>query len=300
MRGLALGLCLSIVLVASVASGLSFSVVYEDQANGAGVGFDDPLLGALRRGTLEAALGVVSSNIQMPGSIDIGILASEVDGAGFLARAGPYYFVDFPGYQNGFAYIHAALALDPAPDLPDAEVQFDFGYSWNSELDQPAEFEFDLMSVALHEITHTLGFLSVLQEDGQSALGENTYGFYDSFLQRGDGSWLFDAEGYFLGSAADLVSNDIFFAGANASAANGGSPVQIFAPSTFYPGSSLSHLNDPGAVTSYSVGPGDIRRSFSAIELGVLEDLGWNVVPEPTEGILLGLGLAGLASTRRR
>jgi hypothetical protein len=48
----------------------------------------------------------------------------------------------------------------------------------------------------------------------------------------------------------------------------------------------------------YAVGAGDVRRTYSAVEKGILADIGWSVVPEPGTGLLIGLGLLGLSRRR--
>ena len=48
----------------------------------------------------------------------------------------------------------------------------------------------------------------------------------------------------------------------------------------------------------YSIGPGQDRRSYSDIELGILQDIGWTVVPEPGPALKLCFGLVGLARRR--
>ena len=95
-------------------------------------------------------------------------------------------------------------------------------------------------------MTHTLGYLTALDSTGNSELSGGNPGVYtvfDSLRARGDGTSLFGAGGTFTGTAADLVSEDVFFTGTNASLAYGG-PVPIYAPSTFAAGSSIGHLDN--------------------------------------------------------
>ena len=71
--------------------------------------------------------------------------------------------------------------------------------------------------MTLPEITHSLGFLS----RGQQHFGGNpgVLSLLDSFLERGDGTALFSAGGNYDGTAADLISDDAYSNGPNATAA---------------------------------------------------------------------------------
>lgn len=302
----------AVMLIPGACEGaITWNVTFEDVVNSTNVGFDDPVLGATRRATFLSAFDYLNTILDENGSADILVKASQTDGSGFLAAAGPYFFTSPFGFQNGFVFEHATTGMDPSGSVPDATITFDFGYTWNSETDDPTGSEFDLLTVALHEITHTLGFLSLVDKDGNSLLGgmnPGVFSVYDSFLERGDGTKLFSAGGNFDGSSADLTSNNVFFGGPNAEAANGGNAVKVYAPNTFAPGSSISHIQlGIGEVMQYSVGKGIKRRAFTAQEVGILRDIGWtiaassNPIPEPMSAVVWSvLAVAGLVVHRRR
>ncbi len=97
----------------------------------------------------------------------------------------------------------------------------------------------------------------------------------------------------------------LFFDGANAVAANGGNPVGLFTPNPYEEGSSVSHIDDDnpafmGLLMLAATEEGPAARMYSPIEVGILTDLGYDVIPEPSTGVLLGLGLLGLAARGRR
>jgi hypothetical protein len=89
------------------------------------------------------------------------------------------------------------------------------------------------------------------------------------------------------------TDNPVYFDGAAAKAANGGSDVAIYAPTTYSSGSSLSHLDEstfPNALMSPSIGLGQEIRQPTSLEWAMMTDMGWQIVPEPgTVGMLLGL-----------
>ena len=292
----------------SASAGLiTWNVNFADVTNNTGVGFDDATKGAARRQTFLEVLDYLGSVLDETGTVDLDILASQTDGSGFLASAGPYFFSGPAGFRNGFVYDHLKNGSDPTSLVPDATVTFDFGYTWNSETDTPTGSEFDLYTVALHEMSHAIGYMSLIQPDGTSDISggdPGVYSVYDSFLELGDGTDLFGAGGDFLGSASDLTSGNVYFNGANAALAYGG-PVPVYAPSTFQSGSSIAHLaNSVTSLMNYSVAPGVSKRLYSSVDLGVLKDIGWNIstVPEPSTMCLILCMVGGwfAAPIRRR
>jgi len=308
MRYFFLVALLCTTLCAPVQADISWNVVYDDGASAIGFGTANAE-GATRRATFEAALGYISSVLDTPNDVtlDYTVNASQTDGTGFLAQAGTSFFLN-NGFTNGVLFEHAQTGIDPSGGV-DGSARFDFGYNWNSEVDTPTGGEYDLFTVALHEVTHSLGFLSLMQSNGDSSFGGNpgTYSVLNSFLELGDGTALFAAGGNFIGTAADLISDDLFFNGANATAANGGNRVKTYAPVMFASGSSLSHVDTdtyPLAVMTAAVASGIEKKTYSAIDLGILQDIGWNInafaVPEPGSMTLFAMGVSTLLFRRRR
>ncbi len=304
-------LALGALVVSPVQAAFNWNFTYNDVVNNTNVGFDDPTFGAPRRATFEAVANYVSSTLDGSGTIDFTLNNSQTDGGGALASAGTLYFTSPNGFSNGILFQHASTGTDPLGGTHDGSATFDFGYNWNSETDAPAGSEFDLYTVSLHELTHALGFASLADANGDSQIsGGNpgVYGVFDSFLERGDGTALFSTTGgaTFEGTAGDLTSEDVFFDGPNARASNGGQPIKMYAPSPYEPGSSISHIDSSlgFAVMTPSIAPGVEKRTYSAQDLGILQDVGWTVapelVPEPSGTALLALGAVVLFVRRRR
>ena len=287
---------------------ISWNVTYADGNSAVGFGLGNAV-GQTRRNTFEAALNYVSATFDTADvTLDFAVNASETDGGGFLASAGTSFFVT-PGFSNGILYQHATTGIDPTGGS-DGFVTFDFGYNWNPENDTPTGGQFDLFTVALHEVTHALGFLSLTGADGTSRLNSvdpGPHSVLDSFLVNGSGDPFFAAGGDFIGNTADLTGNNVFFSGANAVAANGGNLVRMYAPATFASGSSLSHVDlttYPGAVMTPAIARNVAKKTYSEIDLGILQDIGWTLrssatVPEPNSFIALA-GICGLCAYRRR
>jgi autotransporter-associated beta strand protein len=146
----------------------------------------------------------------------------------------------------------------------------------------------DLISVLAHEIGHGLGFTSFANQS--STVGaEGQFTEWNRNMVRGstNPSAMFVTDktqvnfGTFIGPVDTFTNgNDsntgLFFNGSySREVFAGGGPVPLFAPSSFQPGSSLSHVNDSTALMNPSVSTGVTRR-FLAYEIAMMMDLGWN------------------------
>jgi len=83
-----------------------------------------------------------------------------------------------------------------------------------------------------------------------------------------------------------LTSNNVFFDGTNALAANNGSRPRLYSPSQWRPGSSYSHLDEdtygPGTPNSLNTPFLDYAEAIhdpGPIALGILKDIGWSTAP---------------------
>ncbi|CAB1276402.1 PEP-CTERM sorting domain-containing protein [Candidatus Nitrosacidococcus tergens] len=299
--------------IVTAQASIMFNAIYDDVINNTGVGFDDPTivgpndltLGQERQNTLQAVFNYLNTVIDETGTFNLEVnssllpdnpnssnivapqfplvyngLSIESSPDDILAQGGSYYAIQ-NGFNSGLTFEDITTGSTLYPGVPDADIQFNFSQNWNSGLGQPDSDQYDLFTVALHEITHDLGFDSFISETGASIFaqsnGINAYTTYDSYLVLGDGTPLVDSAGNFLGTQSDLIDNDIYFSGKYANAANGGMPVQVYDPSTWAQGSSLVHLNDPSDLMYYLINPGMEKRTFSNVDLGILQDLGYTL-----------------------
>ena len=270
------------------AGNITWNVTYQDVIDNTNFGFDDPTEGAARQAVVNAVVTYVNNVLNTtpgaPPTIDVHWNTSTNLPAGStLASMGTLFFTGPNGFGNGFAFDHITTGVDPSGGNIDISGNVNFGRTWNSGPGASAGGEFDLATVILHEITHGLGFLSLTDSAGDSAISGGNPGVF-SVLNDGmnlgtpAGTDLFTAGGVFAGAAANLISDNVFFTGAMAATANGGGEVQLNAPGTFSSGSSLSHLDPSFLATEVmvpAISAGVDKRAYGVIDIGVLQDIGY-------------------------
>lgn len=183
---------------------------------------------------------------------------------------------------------NALHGSDIDPDKFDMHLTYNSNFTWYYGTDGlTPKSKYDLMSVVLHEITHGLNFSgSMLNSRGTGSWGYDTAypDIYDTFMKDGAGKLLINTGVYANPSAAlgrALTSNNIWFHGAKAMAANGGQRVKMYAPSTWSDGSSYSHLDDDtfkggeNRLMVPFISPGISTHDPGPVTLGIFKDMGW-------------------------
>jgi hypothetical protein len=160
-------------------------------------------------------------------------------------------------------------------------------FTWYFGADgNPPMSQYDFVSVVLHEIAHGLNFAGSMQVSGGVGSWGGGTGYpviYDRFAENGSIQALINTSLFPNPStqlAAQLTSNNIYFNGTYAKAANGNSRVKLYAPSTWRPGSSYAHLDEmfngtANALMTYSLNNGEAVHDPGPIPCGILRDLGW-------------------------
>lgn len=265
-----------------------FRIDFEDVIAGNGIGFDDrteidhPVLGrttrgALRRRTVCEVFAYIESVIDMRGNPDILIRASQTDGGGFLAAAGPFFVNGGSGYDGGTVFDHITTGDDPTPEPGnyDGTIIFDFGYAYHEDWSASPGNRIDLFSVTLHEITHALGFLSLIRPDGSSAIG-GQFSLFDKRLREADGTPMIDpATSQFRSSPTAIIGNALLYQGELC-----GDPSPVYSPAPYRAGSSLSHFDSYRSGIRYVMRPatgGGEDRRYTMEELQVLCELGYTL-----------------------
>lgn len=262
---------------------LTFNFTYDD----AGTGFNDPTNGQARKDALGRAASYLSSVLDARGTVTINWDPSLNNSSiTLLATAGAFYNTT-PGFSNGVVYERATRNTTPF-GLPDGFGQFNFGQNFYTGTGTPASNQFDMQSVALHELSHSLGFTSIIDANGQglnnAPLGSaDVYGRWGSFLRLGSGvndPLILNSNSSYNTSngVAAITSDNVFFSGEFTRAANAGNAVKVYSPSPFESGSSMSHIVVTGAVMTAATtgGASSVRRAYLNVEMAMMLDMGWN------------------------
>jgi len=318
--------CLAALALPAAAETVTFSINYIDAA---GTGFNAAgVAGAERRTAMNYAMSQYE-----------GLFVSQYAGeeVRINARFGPTSFLGFAGperFFNGpFPLPNTMYGTAIADHTFGTDIQNDFGFGPFNGPHISIEFgsvyidgagsefyfgtdgavgggEFDFATVAIHEVMHGLGLVSLATEDGPffdfGFPGLNQPHIYDHFVYDPvTGKTL--AQMTNAERAVAITSGDLVWNGANAVAANGGVMPSIYSPSPYAPGSSISHWDEntyPNELMTPFLGFGESIHSLSPITIGALRDIGWHATPEPGTltlvGVVYGLGLVRRRRRRRR
>lgn len=317
--------CLSLGTAAY--AGITFQFQYDDPA---GTGFLDPVYGTSRQTALDTAAGTFSSMFgsHFSNSATIVLTAKSQNDpySGMLASAGSYLTNPGSAGFNLGEVVRTKLqtGVDLNGDHADGVVTVNFGANWELDFNTPPVWgwytgTYDFYSTLYHEFTHTLGFNPAMTQSGASIFGTKDAGSWSTFasfiVDKNDipiinpDTFALDQAAWDTGSVGNWGgggSEGLFFDGPNAVAANGGFLVTLYTPDFWNPGSSVSHLDDRmpgiwGTLMAPAADVGPQMRDYSAIEVGILKDLGYvAVVPEPQTYAMLLAGLVVLGAIARR
>lgn len=245
-------------------------------------------------------LGLASSFYSMPYNTTTGfggIVDNEIWKTIHLGK-NSYTNVISPLVSNGISsgasgiFYHGMMAFNF--NTTDTTITNNPAIYWNTNL-SATSFSglYDLYSVVLHEVTHALGFASLINSSGNSKFdnGYNYFTRYDTRLKNsGNTDFLIKKNTSACGNMYNFSFNNLL----NSSILNSNNctenirfigqsnvNVRTFTPPTFSDPSSLSHFNDTcnglDFVMNNEVDTNVIKRFFSSEERNTLGDLGYNV-----------------------
>ncbi len=281
-----------------------------------GSGFNDATLGPTRQAALESAASTLAGYFNVAGNVTVTIDAGSGGSGNTLASAGsPIPLAN--GFQPTVVQDKILTGTDLNGSAADGTMLVNFTQPWFYG-NTPVSGSYDFQSVAMHELTHTLGFISEISSTGQGAANQTSgspdvWSTFDRFLTDSAGNPLVNPSTFAFDTSKLGVltggpgSGGMFFSGPNAVAAFGGR-VAIFSPNPWQQGSSGSHIDGgPGGYINEaflmdpSVSSGLGLRALTTTEQGFLRDLGYSVVPEPAAtGLISAVGLLLCAAAHRR
>ena len=231
------------------------------------------------RAALESAAATLTSSlvVDQPVQITAAVTGINEPGAPNMASSWVGFTSDAPGYFGTLIQTKILYGIDANGPEPDTVITANFAERWAFGGQVPGD-RYDFTTVAMHELTHALGFLSGMADPAT----DRNWTDYDRFLRAADGQPVIDDAGFAFKPQyiANLTGGNggLFFGGPNAVAAFGG-PVPLFTPDPWATSSrSVSHVNAlPGYLMNpfYGYGPG--VRALSPVEVAMLRDLGYRV-----------------------
>lgn len=164
-----------------------------------------------------------------------------------------------------------------------------FDWYYSADGNTPSD-KIDFITVVAHEVAHGLGFAGGMTVSSGTGSYSKIFA-YDRFAYNGSSQALLNTTIFPNPSTAlgtVLTSNNVWFSGTKANIANNNTDVKLYAPTTWAPGSSYSHLdyttfvNTSNAMMVYAVSYGRAIHDPGVVTMGLLEDLGWTTVATPT------------------
>ena len=244
--------------------------------------------------------------VSKPVTLTFDVTALNDPASDTMASTGSDLVSSRAGFYNTVVQNKILTGVDSNGAKADGYIDVNFGTGYALG-DVVSDTEYDFESTMMHEMLHAYGFLSYVDEAGWNK-GTNWTKF-DSLIGTSSGAKVINPSGYKFNTLYNTNLTDgaggLFFLGPAAIAAYGG-PVPLYTPNPWEAGSSVSHLDDTvftgsrmqlmNAMADSGLG----IRTLSAVELGVLKDLGYTVKQNPSAASVLFVGLIFLRRRRNR
>ena len=318
--------------VSAQAAQVSFAFNYTDAA---GTGFLDATYGAQRQAALGAAAAYWSSTLKtsVDRTFNVNVLfnSAATSLTPLASTSRTYQTVGDYQYASSLAEYLGSAGNGSAADFT-LTFSSSTGNASNGNFNMvtgsylgldrnPGADQFDFQTVAQRGIARGLGFDSRIDTNTTNAITDGVFvgdasgisraGIYDSFLVQKQGSTFISLLGMSNANRfAALSSGELYWNGAYATAANGGSYVKLSASQPSATNGSVNGNNviytDASQIGLMTVQypPKGQAMDADPVTLGMLQDMGWQIaaVPEPaTYAMLLaGLGMIGFAARSRR
>ena len=289
---------------------------YDYSGNTPGVGFLDPVSGQARRDALVTAGNLFSNlfgtHFSNSTSLTIGVF-STTTGVASAGTAG----IGAPGFGNG-EVIRNKVISGGIVDLNGADNDGFLFVNWANDYvidpNAPVNFnagQIDFFSVVDHEFTHAFGFGSNIPADGSTP---GSYTKWDQFLSSKTLGPVVNPITGQVNQAAylDAQTNGGVFNGPNATAAFANRPVPLVVDPD------ISHLNQDVFTPTTTTEPASqvpfnalmrpsgtapdlsVYRAYVPAEIGILADIGYTPVPEPSTTVFGIVGVIGFLIRRTR
>ncbi len=296
-----MALLLSFFCLLTETHAATITIVNKDAS---GEGFNDPTpfspVGGNTATTLgQARLNAFEQAAHILAQVLVSAVVIQVDaridplGPGILGSAGPNtVHRDFSNALVANTWYVQALAnklagQDLDPNTSDINATFSSNFTnWYFGLDgNPPLGQFDFSTVVLHEITHGLGFLPLVDVlTGEKFLGTNDV--YMRWLEHhGASPPDYPSMTDIQRQAASIAGPNLHFVGPNLQGASGiltagvtGTHVRMYAPNPVQPGSSVSHFTNtinPDQLMEPGIASGKSIHNLGLAQ-PLLQDLGWN------------------------
>ena len=295
-------------------------------ADGAGEGFNDTTavsaiggntattLGAQRLAVFNRAADILNATFDIAVTVNVNSSFDPLFCDTNSATLGSAGAADYEFINDGSEWTVYADALanqlqgsDVTPAATEINAQFNSGIGnpgclqssgWYLGFDDPAGSGNSLLSVVLHEIMHGMGFLSLLNPDGSTGAtvnGNYVYDPYSKLLYDATQSARVTTLNQSQRAAATINNGNLVWDGAQTNAQLGGfsagvnnSRMQMYAPTSYTPGSSVSHF-DTAATPNEIMEPQYTEFLDDAgLAKYLLADIGWTLAATANSAPVMG------------
>ncbi len=260
----------------------------------------------IARTAFERAGAILGNLFSSTVPITVRVNTVDTTGGNTLAAAGAGRFlmnfknapIPNTNYPIALAEKLAGENLSSLADPADIIVTYNTSVNWNYTSTNVAANQLDFVTVILHELLHGLGFASSAAFNDITNVGFTTTttrslpnAYTNSIENRAEENLVASYDNQSTDLGIQLRSNGLFIN--TPFFANSGDLPKIYAPGSYQPGSSISHLdeatyrNTPNSLMKPSIGSGAIMHDPGDITLNILYDLGWsftNVIHESDAG----------------